>query len=209
MNSDKELQVIQAAYKVFFRYGFARTTMGDLAKEAGLSRPALYLIYPGKAEVFQAVVEWMTESMLDTIASTLKADWPLERKLTHTLEVSIAKGYDEVKAHPDAQDLLSLDSQMPGLEHAYLKLQMCLADLLEDSVKASGLKATANEIARTLMSAMRGFKLVATDGKDLRRLIALQVALVSSALGQSARETHGHQKRSSAESKARRTTAST
>jgi len=209
MKSDKELQVIQAAYNVFFRYGFARTTMGDLAKEAGLSRPALYLVYPGKAEVFQAVVEWMTDSMLDTIASTLRADWSLERKLAHALEVSIAKGYDEVKAHPDAQDLLSLDSQMPGLEHAYVKLQMCLADLLQDSVKASGLKATADEIARTLMSAMRGFKLVATDSKDLRRLIALQVALVSSALGHAAPGVHSHQKVSSGSVESRLAAAST
>jgi len=182
MKTDKELKVIQAAHDVFFRYGFARTTMGDLAKEAGLSRPALYLVYPGKAEVFQAVVEWMIDTMLDTIVSTLKPDWSLERRLTHVLETSVCKGYDEVKAHPDAQDLLSLDGQMPGLEHAYEKLHRCLADQLDDTVKASGSTATADEIARTLMSAVRGFKLVAIDGADLRKLIALQVALVSAAL---------------------------
>jgi len=52
---------------------------------------------------------------------------------------------------------------------------------LDDTVKASGSTATANEIARTLMSAVRGFKLVVIDGADLRKLIALQVALVSAA----------------------------
>ena len=49
---------------MFFRYGYARTTMADLASAAGLSRPALYLVFPGKAEVFQAVVEWLSEHLL-------------------------------------------------------------------------------------------------------------------------------------------------
>ena len=164
-------------------------------------------MHPGKAEVFRAVLEWLIQSMLDKIAATLKADWPLERKLTHVLEMSIARLYDQVKTHPDAQDLLSLDSRMPGFEDVDVKLQACLADVLEDSVKASGLKATAGEIARTLMSAMRGFKLAATDGKDLRRLIALQVALVSSALGQQVADTQG-QRRGSGDSKSRRGAAS-
>lgn len=198
MKNNRELEIIQAAYKVFIRYGFARTTMGDLAKEAGLSRPALYLVYPGKAEVFQAVIELLTQSMLDMITSTMETDWPLDRKLIYVLEESIAKLYDQIKANPDAEDLLSPSSPLPGIEHADAKFQAYLADLLKDSVKASGLMATASEIARTLLSAMRGFKAAAIDGKDLRRLIALQVALVCSALGQSVPETHGQRKRSSA-----------
>ncbi|RDK11301.1 TetR/AcrR family transcriptional regulator [Cupriavidus lacunae] len=184
MLTDKQLQVIQAAYGVFFRYGFARTTMGDLAKAAGMSRPALYLVYCGKEEVFQAVVAWMGDNLLETIQSTLKEDWPLERKLMHVLELCIARPYEQVRANPDAQDLLALDSHMPALEQAYGSLQTYLADLLKDAVNESGLKVAAIDVARTLMSAMRGFKLVAVDGKDLRRLIAMQVTLTTAALGQ-------------------------
>ncbi|MBV8036392.1 TetR/AcrR family transcriptional regulator [Roseateles sp.] len=182
MRTDKEQQVIQAAYGVFFRYGFARTTMGDLAKAAGMSRPALYLVYPGKGEVFQAVVEWMSDSLLASIESSLKPDWSLERKLTHVLELSVAQPYEQVKANPDAQDLLALDSQMPALESAYGKLQAYLEGLLEGPMKQSGRKGSASDLARTLMSAMRGFKLVAADAKDLRRLMAMQVGLVTAAL---------------------------
>jgi AcrR family transcriptional regulator len=178
--------------------------MGDLAKAAGMSRPALYLVYPGKEEVFQAVVEWLSDQMLETIRSTLKDDWALERKLMHVLEVSVAQGYDQVKAHPDAQDLLALDSQMPALERAYAKLQANLADLLQAAVEASGLKASAADVARTLMSAMRGFKLVAADGKDLRRLIAMQVALTTAALGKEASSAGASPARASTEKRPRK-----
>jgi hypothetical protein len=64
-------------------------------------------------------------------------------------------------------------------------VQAYLAELLEGAVRESGLKATAADVARTLASAMRGFKLAAVDGKDLRRLIAMQVALTTAALAPS------------------------
>lgn len=184
MKSEKELQVIEAAYKVFFRYGYARTTMADLAGEAGLSRPALYLVYSGKAEVFQAVMEWMTDAMLERIASTMDADWPLGQKLVHVMEIAFATPYEQVKAHPDAQDLLALDSQVAGYENAYRKLQVCLVALLDEAVRAAGIGAGTEEVARTLLAAMRGFKLAAVDSADLRRLIALQVDMLVAALGQ-------------------------
>ena len=79
MQSDKERRILEAAYGVFFRYGYARTTMGDLASAAGLSRPALYLVYPGKAEVFAAVVEWFIASTLAAMRASLDDGWPLER----------------------------------------------------------------------------------------------------------------------------------
>ncbi len=182
MQSDKERRILEAAYGVFFRYGFARTTMGDLASAAGLSRPALYLVYPGKAEVFAAVVEWFIESTLTTMREGLDDTWPLERKLLHVLEFAVAKPFDTVRSYPDASDLLSLDHSMPAIEASFVKLREHLAELLQDAAAQSTLGASASELARGLMGAMRGFKLVATDGADLRRLIALQVSLTVAAL---------------------------
>jgi AcrR family transcriptional regulator len=207
--NDKELQVVQAAHRVFFRYGFARTTMGDIAKEAGLSRPALYLVYPGKVEICRAVVVWMTESMLVTITSTSNADWPLERKLLHAFELSIATLYDKIVANPATQDLLALEGPIPGLEHAYIKLQLYVACLLEGPLKSSGFRATASEIARALVSAIRALKLEATDGKDFRRMMALHIALVCASLGQQPAEMHRQQKRGSVEGNSRRNPEST
>ena len=183
MRSERELQVIEAAHKVFFRYGYDRTTMGDLAQAAGLSRPGLYLVFPGKAEVFRAVIAWLTEGLLNSIRQSLKPEWSLERKLMHTFEIAIAQPYETIKANPGAEDLLSLDHEVPAVEASYASLEAYLVDLLQEAVGGSVLKANAEDIARMLMSAMRGFKLVASDGTDLRRLIAMQVAITAAALG--------------------------
>jgi len=185
MRSAKQQHVIEKAYEVFLRYGYARTTMADLAKAAGLSRPALYLVFPDKEDIFSAVVEWANERSLKAIREGLKSEWALEKKLLYTLELSIGQGYDTIAAHPDAEDLLLLNCGSPAIEAGYAKLQGYLAELLRKAVKSSNLTATPEDVARTLLSSMRGFKLAASDGRDLRRLMAMQVSLTVAALGHS------------------------
>ena len=57
-------RVIKAGARVFLRFGFARATMGDIAEAAGMSRPALYLLFRDKEDVFEAVVaHWIEDSL--------------------------------------------------------------------------------------------------------------------------------------------------
>lgn len=182
--SEKERQILEAAYGVFYRYGFARTTMADLASAAGLSRPALYLVYPGKAEVFEAVVDWFVERTLEQIHATLDARWPLERQLLHVAELAVAQGYDILKSNPDAADLMSPERHGPALQASFDRLQAFLAQLLRAPVERAAPGMTPDELARILMAAMKGFKIAAKDGAELRRLIATQVRVTVLALGE-------------------------
>ena len=52
----KRLAVFDAAAEVFAQYGFRRTTMNDIAEAAGISRPALYLMFDNKENLFQDLV---------------------------------------------------------------------------------------------------------------------------------------------------------
>ena len=44
--------VFEAAHEVFAQYGYKRTTMNDIAQAADISRPALYLIFDNKENLF-------------------------------------------------------------------------------------------------------------------------------------------------------------
>jgi len=180
----KEQQVVEAAYGVFSRYGFARTTMADLAQAAGLSRPALFVVYCGKAEVFEAVIDWFVERTLAEIHATLDAGWPLERQLLHVAELSIARGYDMLSSNPDAADLMSPERHGPALQASFDRLQQLLAQLLRAPAERARIGPTGDELAAMLMAAMKGFKTVARNGQDLRHLIATQVRVLVAALGE-------------------------
>ncbi len=54
-------QILAAAAEVIIRLGYDKTTMSDIAEEAGLSRRTIYLYFQGKEELFEALFlrEWL------------------------------------------------------------------------------------------------------------------------------------------------------
>ena len=69
----KENGAVEAATAAFTRFGYAKTTMGDIAAEAGISRPALYLLFPDKQAIFARVIERMDRNKLKEIRDALPA----------------------------------------------------------------------------------------------------------------------------------------
>ena len=57
MSSTPRDRILDAAKNLFSQYGYQRTSMVDIAKAAGLSRPALYLQFHSKDEVYLALAE--------------------------------------------------------------------------------------------------------------------------------------------------------
>jgi AcrR family transcriptional regulator len=55
--NEKLERILDAALDQFAAYGFSRTPMADIAKAAKMSRPALYLHFRNKEEIFRATLE--------------------------------------------------------------------------------------------------------------------------------------------------------
>ncbi len=178
--SSREERVIAAATDVFLRYGFARTTMGDIAERAGISRPALYLVFPGKEEVFAAVIRRLNEDSLAGIRAILPTLPTLKDRVLYACETWGAHGFDLIAANPDSRDLWNL-SFVP-VQKIYTEFQALIVELIAEPVAASTLEASPEELARSLTFAMRGLEETAKDGVDMRRLIALQVIVLFGAI---------------------------
>ena len=170
----RQAEVVRAATDVFLRYGFARTTMGDVATATGISRPALYLIFPGKEELFAAVARQMDVESHAQMRAGLPAYSTLAAKLHFVCEIWGSHGFDIMSAHPDARDLFDLN--YPPVQEIYDHFQELVVELIAEAVVRSGVRASATELARTLVYAMRGFREIATSSVDMRRLISLQVS---------------------------------
>lgn len=54
---DKILGIINAAQELFRSYGFAKTTMTDIAKRLSISKASLYYYFKDKDEIFKALAE--------------------------------------------------------------------------------------------------------------------------------------------------------
>src|SRR5271170_4731673 len=179
--SVRRQHIIKVAISVFLQYGYARTTLADIARAAGLARTALYLMFSDKEAIFSAVVEAMVAEKLSDIRHGLPERSSFDARLRFACESWGAEGFELVQAHPDAKDMFDLGfaSVCNGLS-AFGDL---LTEIISTPLAESGLGIAASDLAQTIVFAIKGFKETARDGTDMRRMIGVQVAIVSAALG--------------------------
>jgi AcrR family transcriptional regulator len=56
--------ILDAALRIFGQYGYRRTSMDDIAREAEVAKGTIYLSFASKDEVFQALAQRLAEQML-------------------------------------------------------------------------------------------------------------------------------------------------
>ena len=56
VNEAREQRILDAAAKLIVHYGYDKTTVSDIAREAGISKGAIYLHYSSKEALFEALL---------------------------------------------------------------------------------------------------------------------------------------------------------
>jgi AcrR family transcriptional regulator len=66
--------VLDAALRLFVKGGYQGTSMEAIAEAAGVTKPVVYECYPGKAELFRALLEREERRLLEAVAAALPRD---------------------------------------------------------------------------------------------------------------------------------------
>ena len=104
--NNRHFTLLQAAQVVFARYGVSKTTMNDIAREAGVARQTLYNAYPSKEAVLRATLRFGTENTMAAIEAKWREQTSLSDKLDTFFELGPLYWYDVVQSSPEAADLL-------------------------------------------------------------------------------------------------------
>ena len=111
LSDDTSQRVLQAALTLFARHGFQRTSMADVAVEAGVARATLYLRYSDKRALFASLADLLvTDALRDA-----EAAWTLGDTLARNLEATIlAKDLPlwRLLHAPHGAELLALDADL-------------------------------------------------------------------------------------------------
>ena len=191
MRDAKKAKVLEAAQAVFFRYGFRRATMSDLAAAAGISRPALYLLFCNKEEIFEAVLRSFLTRALAEIHEGLATPSSAEEKLRFAFEIWAVRPFALLLATPDAKELIDcwFEFAREPIEQATTAFEAELAAVLAPLQAVSPNPALApDQIARILTRAVHGFKESAQTPEALRAMID---GLLGMVLGSLSRNTAG------------------
>jgi AcrR family transcriptional regulator len=74
-------KIIDAAIKVFSAFGYHKTSMDDIAKEANVAKGTLYYHFSGKGELFERIVTDGLQMLMDKIEEVLQVDETAEQQI--------------------------------------------------------------------------------------------------------------------------------
>jgi AcrR family transcriptional regulator len=63
--------IVDTARGLFKKSGFKKTTMGDIARSLGKAKSSLYYYYPGKEDIFEAVLHAEMDELLEQIHQSI------------------------------------------------------------------------------------------------------------------------------------------
>ena len=108
-------RIMAAALRAFHRRGIARTTLAQVAKEARVSRGAIYWHFAGKQGLFRAIRESVSLPLLDRSDLTLlreRHEDPLSRIAAFLKE--LYRGFEEERATRLAYEIMSFKCEYVG-----------------------------------------------------------------------------------------------
>ncbi len=167
----RKTAAVESATLVFLRYGYARTTMAELAAAAELSRPTLYELFPGKDDLFAAVIENLSQQTIQRYRDMLPRLETLRTKLHRFCGDWATHGLKLIERHPDAKDLFDL--RVPAVRQMYEDFILFLVEVVSNEDDPT--KVPVEKVMRNLVFSLCGLKYAARNIKHMETLVELQV----------------------------------
>ena len=115
--AERKRQILKAARKLFWKNGFARTTMPAIAEAAELSAGTLYLYFPSKHALYAELLD----EGFDLLESRLREAVAKGRAPRKTAEALVDAFLGFAREAPDYFDVLFFTLQEPGREMQVLR----------------------------------------------------------------------------------------
>jgi len=183
----RRARILAAAERAFTAYGFARTTMDDIAREAGMSRPALYLQFRNKTDLYRAIAQWRFDEAAAVAEAALSAPGALAARLERMIETAILAFVARFHATPHGAELLDLKNRLAADLHAAWRQRLvtALSVAIEGAgsgTRAGGAELTPAMLATLFMAALEGLKEQDVEPATLAEATRQLAALVAGAV---------------------------
>lgn len=161
--NDKQSSAVEAisasAMQAFALYGFRRTSMEEIAQGAGMSRPALYLHFRNKEDIFRNLARGFFEQVVPAMAQALARPGSAEQILTRAFVAKDGDLLEQIMQSPHGSELLDAGFSISAdiVADAEAKMAVLLSDFFTARGVPDGL-GSGDDIAKMVMVALRGLK---------------------------------------------------
>ena len=180
---DREEQLIQAAIKVFFMYGVKRSTMHDIAQEAGVSRQTLYNTFTNKEEVLRGVIRHFGEEIMADLDAAGENSHSFSELIDAILNAIAIRSFERFQATPHADDIVegvnlaAKDEIQHTIERVRLKIGRLLVPYSEALEESHISPATLAEVIQRICWT---YKADATSRNHLNELLRVLKTMLMS-----------------------------
>lgn len=170
-----EEKITAAALRVFMRYGVQRSSMNDIAEEAGLARQTLYKSYANKDAILCATIRVQSGLSRQSLLAAWEKAEGVAAKIEVFLTLGILASFDVIKASPHAMELADGFSDAGRVEIAKVQHQIA-ADLAAQLAPAADAlhahSSTPERYATFLQKAALGLRDAADTRPQLQEMLA-------------------------------------
>jgi AcrR family transcriptional regulator len=172
MAGTKDL-ILDAAERLIGVLGYSKTTMDDVAREAGVAKRTIYVHFPSKEEVVLRTIDRIVERLADRLRGHAAAPGPAAGRVRAILIERVLYRFDSVRNYSHG-----LDELFASLRPAYLARRGdyfaieadILAGVLKDGHAAGELNAPEpRPTAESLLLATNSLLPYALSAKELGR----------------------------------------
>ncbi|MEI7059306.1 TetR/AcrR family transcriptional regulator [Nocardioides sp. CCNWLW239] len=143
--TERRAQLLDSALEVFVAYGFHAAAMDDIAERAGVSKPVLYQHFPGKLDLYLALLEKSANEIIDRCREALASTDENKERVARTVEVF----YDYVASESGAFRLVfesDLTNDPAVREQVDRVTNECAEVIAEVIAEDTGFAATASHL---------------------------------------------------------------
>jgi AcrR family transcriptional regulator len=159
----KREAILGAALDLFGRYGYRRTSIDDIARQAGVAKGTVYLYVENKEALFRTLSQSLLDRMLAEARRAAAAQTPIAERLTRILDAKFGFFHELLHRSPHANELMDSKSRLcadvfAAGDAAYLRI---VTKAVSDATKRGELaprrhELTAEDVARLLVAAAHG-----------------------------------------------------
>lgn len=88
---EKRQVILDIATRIFSRYGYAKTSLDEIALEARIAKGTIYYYFPSKEDLFMHVVEAQAQAFVDEMHQNIRNISGFENKLRYFMHAPLTR----------------------------------------------------------------------------------------------------------------------
>jgi AcrR family transcriptional regulator len=151
---DRKKDILDAALDCFLNFGYSKTSMDDVAKKAGISRPLIYLKFKNKEDLLLGIFDHIMEGRVEEAEKIAKSQMTKFEKLTKMVEVLKIGPWSKISGCPMSQEFFNTccslnEKNFEKFQKHKLKI---LAEILGDKAEAEVFSLAADGLVEDVPS---------------------------------------------------------